>query len=74
MLDDIPCFPLANMAFEKRSISNLSSSNFFEVGEDFLNSIGKMMRHPFNKYLFHVIVETQQNIGSMLGSGIARAR
>ena len=74
LCNDIPGFPITHMAFKKGSFSDLPFSHLFETGKNFLDSVGEMVRHPFNKDLFHVVVQTKQDIGCMLGSGIAGSR
>ncbi len=57
--NDFPGFPFPLMSFEKGMFSGCSPSNFPEAGHNFLDSIGKVMAHAFDKHLFHVIVEAE---------------
>jgi hypothetical protein len=74
LCNDVPRIPFTHMPFEKCSFPDRSLSYFFETGENFLYSIGKVVRHAFHKYLFHIVVEAKEDIGCVLGSGITGAR
>ena len=57
--NDFPCGSLALMPFEKHAFPGLALAYFLKTGHNFLDSIGEVLGHAFDKNLFHVIVEAE---------------
>jgi hypothetical protein len=73
------------MPFEKDAFPGLSLSDFLKTGHDFLDSIGKVMAHfldsigkvmaqTFDKHLFHVIVEAEEDERGILSARVSCSR